>query len=111
MKLNINWNDPIIADADVMKLTANDLDDFYCTASELDKSNLFFVLLTSLHYYEEKKDIEKAAHLSFLTANYLFVALTPPGSYNLALHYMKKAVFLNPKSEYHEWYRLMEQGN
>ena len=111
MKLEINWKKPVIASSDVLSTRTNDLDDFYCTASDLDKSNLYFILLTSLLHYEKKGDRQRAAHLSFLIANYLFVALTPPGSYDLALHYMKKAIALDPLPEYGEWLMLMEKGN
>lgn len=68
-------------------------------------------MLNSLHAYEAERDPIRAAHLSFLIANYLFIALTPPGSYDLALHYMKKAIRLNPTEAYSHWLTLMENGN
>ena len=111
MNLKIDFSEPIRKEADVMEITPSDLDVFYVSASDFDKSNLFFVLLTSLHFYEEKGEMEKAAHLSFLAAYYLFVTLTPPGSCLLALHYIKKAIALSPKAEYQEWLLLMEKGN
>lgn len=111
MALFIRWDQPLIPEDQVLQLRPTELDDFYFSASEPDKSNLFFILLNSLHYYEGKGDCVRAAYLSFLTANYLFVALTPPGSYDLALHYMKKALVLEPKEEYRQWLALMEQGN
>ena len=87
----------------------SDLDDFYITASDFDKSNLFFVLLTSAHFYEEKNEKEKAAHLYYLAAYYLFVSLTPPGSCMLALHYINKALELYPLPEYQEWLGLIQK--
>ena len=111
MILKIDFSEPIIKEADVMEIVPSDLDKFYISASDFDKSNLFFILLTSLHFYEGKEEIEKAAHLSFLAAYYLFVTLTPPGSCLLALHYIKKALALSPKAEYQEWLLLMEKGN
>ena len=111
MKLRINWAEPVIAEGDVLQIQPSDMDDFYASASDFDKSNLFFMLLTSLHHYEQKGDTHRAAHLSFLAANYLFIALTPPGSYELALHYMNKAVALNPTKDHLEWLALMEKGN
>lgn len=109
--MKIDFGEPIIAASDVMSLMPTDLNDFYAEASDLDKSNLFFVLLASAQYYEDKKDKEKAAHLYFLTAFYLFVPLTPPGSCMLALHYIKKALVLNPLPEYQEWFGLIQKGN
>lgn len=111
MKLRIDFGEPVIKETAVMEITPFDLDDFYVSASDLDKMNLFFVLLTSLHYYEELGEKEKAAHLSFLAAYYLFLPLTPPGSYLLTLHYIKKAIALSPKAEYQKWLELMEKGN
>lgn len=111
MQLSIDFANPVIAPEDVLEIQPSDLDDFYVTATDLDKANLFFMLLTSLYHYEACRDDRRAAHLSFLAANYLFVALTPPSSWPLAMHYMKKAVKLYPCAEYEEWLALMEKGN
>ena len=111
MELTVDWRDPLIPEEDVLALRPNDLDDFYAGASDWDKNNVFFVLLNTLHKYEDKHDAVRAGHLCFLIANYLFVALTPPGSYDLALHYMGKALAWNPMQEYRAWYDLMEKGN
>ena len=94
-----------------IKMGSKDLDDFYVSASDTDRMNLFFILLTSLHYYERNGDIVRAAHLSFLAAYYVFTPLTPPGSHYLALHYMNKAISLNSLPEYSEWLVVMEKGN
>lgn len=110
MKLTIDWKNPVIA-GDVLKIQPVDLDDFYAGATDWDKNNLFFVLLNTLYRYEEGKDAVRVGHLCFLIANYLFVALTPPGSYDLALYYMRKAMEWNPLQEYEEWYALMVKGN
>ena len=111
MGIRIDFSEPVIEKGIVMEMSSEDLDDFYASASDFNKSNLFFILLASLHHYEESGDIVKAAHLSFLTAYYVFTPLTPPGSHQLALHYIKKAVSMNPLSEYKEWLSIMEKGN
>lgn len=111
MALKINWKEPIIQESDVMQIQPSNLDDFYVTADNFDKTNLFFVLLTSLHHYLDKGKQENAAHLSFLIAYYLFITLTPPGSWELAVHYIKQAISLNPLEEYKEWLPLIEKGN
>lgn len=111
MQLKIDFANPVLASEAVLNIQPSDMDDFYVTATELDRTNLFFVLLTSLHHYEECGDNRRAAHLSFLAANYLFVALTPPGSWPLAMHYMQKAVELYPCAEYEEWLALIQKGN
>lgn len=110
MRLTIDWSHPIIAAEDVLKIQTADCDDFYVSAHEADKTNLFFVLLASLHHYEHICP-EKAAHLSFLLAYYLFVALTPPGSAELASHYLRLALTLNPRPDYAAWLPIIAQGN
>lgn len=109
--LKIDFGNPIIGEHEVMEISLSTLDDFYVKADEVDKFNLFFVLLASLHHYLDKADRIKAAHLSFLTAYYLFTPLTPPASYSLALHYIEKAISLNPIDTYREWLSIIEKGN
>ncbi len=111
LKLQIDWERPIFQENIILQIAPSDLDDFYVAASGLDKANLFFVLLTSFQHYLERKERERAAHLSFLMAYYLFNALTPPGSYELSKHYIKQAVSLNPIELYTEWLSLIEKGN
>lgn len=111
MKLKIDFAEPVIPEKAVCEISTSDLDDSYAGSSDFDKGNLFFVLLASAHHYDDKNDFVKAAHLYFLAAYYLFMPLTPPGSYELSLHYINKAIARNPLSEYKEWRSLMEQGN
>lgn len=111
MKILIDFNEPIICKEKVLAIRPADLDDFYLTASDYDKNNLFFVLLNSMLHYESRGDIVVVAHLNFLAAYYLFNALTPPGSQSLALHYINRAVSLNHLAEYDEWLDLIKKGN
>ena len=111
MKLTIDFSEPVFVQQDVLQIRPTDLNDFYAGASDFDKNNIFFMLLTSLHHYEDAGDSLRAAHLSFLAAYYLFIALTPPGSCQLALHYIKKAIDLHDTPEYRQWLALMEKGN
>lgn len=109
--MKIDFSEPIICKEKVLAISPTDLDDFYLTASDYDKSNLFFVLLTSILHYEDSGDTVEAAHLNFLAAYYLFSALTPPGALNLALHYINRAISLNHLAEYDEWFDLIKKGN
>ena len=111
MKLSINWGEPVIREDDVLRITTYDLDDFYAAASEVDRLNLYFILQVSYQHYLDRGERERAAHLSFLMAYYLFTPLTPPGSWELALHYIRQALALHPFKEYQEWLELMEKGN
>lgn len=111
MLLTTNWEKPIFEEEIILQIQPTDLDDSYVAASDFDKSNLFFVLLTSYHHYLDSGKRELAAHLCFLMAYYLFITLTPPGSMELALHYIKEAISLNPLETYKEWLFFIEKGN
>ena len=111
MNLSIHFDEPYIRREQISRLQPTDLNDFYASASEVDRLNLFFVLLNTLHSLEQDGDPVLEAHLCFLLAYYLFVPLTPPGSCALALHYIRQAVALHPLPEYREWLERMEQGN
>lgn len=108
--LNFNWSAPVLGKQDVLAIQPADLDRFYAGAREEDRTNLFFLLLASLHHYLDKWEQEVAAHLSFLLAYYLFTALMPPGFGPLALHYLRQAIYLYPRESYREWLCLMEEG-
>ena len=90
MKLTVDFSEPVFAREIVLQIQPTDLNDFYAGASDFDKNNIFFMLLTGLHHYEDEGDSLRAAHLSFLAAYYLFIALTPPGSCQLAMRYIKR---------------------
>ena len=81
IKMRIKFDEPIIGKDNVLEIGSKDLDDFYVSASDIDRMSLFFILLT------------------------------PPGSHYLALHYMNKAISLNSLPEYSEWLVVMEKGN
>ena len=111
MFIKINFDNPVFQRELVPDIRPADLEGFYLSASDSDKSNLFFVLLNSAHHYESNGDNSLAAHLNFLIAYYLFIVLTPPGSVELALHYIKKAISMNHLAEYDQWLALIEKGN
>ena len=111
MNLSIDWKNPVFDNATVLKIQPRDLDTFYCSATDLDKGNLFFVMLTSMHHYESLADSYRTAHLCYLMAYYLFITITPPGSWELAMHYIQKAISLHPCDEYREWFTLIQKGN
>ena len=111
MKLTIDFGNPIFDEETASALTPNDLDDFYISASELDRLNLFFELEATFHQYLDAGKKELAAHLAYLTAYYVFTPLTPPASCELALHYIKEALRLAPCQEYQDWLELIEKGN
>ena len=109
--VKIDWGTPLISENDAMQIETLDLEDFYATASDLDKANLYFVLLNSFHHYMSKEKRETAAHLSFLMAYYLFMCLCPPASCELAMHHIEQAISLHPTEQYEEWREHICEGN
>lgn len=112
MELKVDFGHPLFEESAASALTAADLDDFYVKATELEKLNLFFVLEASFHKYLSDGKDELAARLAFLTAYYVFIPLTPPASWYLALHYIHEAVRLDPcNKNYAAWLSLIKKGN
>lgn len=111
MDIQINFSKPLLERNQIPELQTEDLNRFYASATEVDRLNLFFVLLNTLQSMEHDPEPVLEARLCFLMAYYLFVPLTPPGSCTLALHYMRRAMDLHPLPEYQEWLCLMEKGN
>lgn len=101
MKIEINYENPILLEKNVHEMSTEVLNDFYAeTQNSYRQYELFFVFLNSLHYYLEEGKKEVAAKISFLIAYYLFIALTPIAHLDLALYYIDKAIEMNSKTEY-----------
>lgn len=109
--IDINFEIPIIPEKKILHETESEIDDLYSTLSNNDQFNLFFMLLTTMHQYEKEQKKEAAAHAAYLLSYYLFVALTPPGSEQLALQYIEKAIEMNPASLYKNWKKFVMDGN
>ena len=62
MELEISFAHPYLEKGHIMELQANDLNDFYASANEIDRLNLFFVLLNTLHSFGEDLNPERKAH-------------------------------------------------
>lgn len=101
---------PILSQEEAESLHPCNLNDLCTPIKELDEIN-FFMLLTSYHHHLDRGRRELAAHLAFLMSYDLFMPITPPGSCPLALHYIQRAIDLNPLEDYLEWERLIQQGN
>lgn len=109
--INIDFNQPVISEDNILAMIPRDIDDQYEVSSEIERFNLFFILLATFHSCEDSNKTVLAAHMAYLLSYYLFVALTPPGSEKLALHYAQKALELNPSSLYTQWYDFVLTGN
>lgn len=109
--ISIDFDKPVIPEDHILAITPGDIDDQYVVSSERERFNLFFVLLTTFHACKDGNKMVLAAHMAYLLSYYLFVALTPPGSEELALHYAKQARKLNPSPFYTQWYDFVRTGN
>ena len=111
MDIQLDWGNPLLPESDVLRIETTDLEDFYASASDLNKANLYFVLLNALHHYKSEGKGEVSAHLSFLIAYYLFMCFLPPASGNLAMHYIEQAIALYPTEQYEQWREHIREGN
>ncbi len=111
MQLRIDWENPYLTEEQTAAVAPGDLDDFYAAACPTDQLNLFFVLLNTCTRAQERGESAEEARLCFLMAYYLFVPLTPPGSWPLAQHYISRAVALDPCPQYRELQDLIFAGN
>lgn len=112
MELKIDFSSPLFEEETASAITPEVLDDYYARATETGRLNLFFMLEASFHKYSSEGKNELASHLAFLIAYYVFVPLTPPASYDLALHYIKETKRLSPHNEnYTRWLEIIENGN
>ena len=87
----------MLPESDVLQIETADLEDFYASASDLDKANLYFVLLNAFHHYK--------------SAYYLFMCFRPPASGDLAMHYIEQALALHPTEQYEQWREHIREGN
>ena len=111
MKITIDFGHPYFDSKDIFELTLNDLNDFYGDENEVNRLNLFFVLEASLHRFQKENSLKAAARCAFLMAYYLFIALTPPASWELAEFYIDRALEWEETPEYSQWKELIDEGN
>ena len=92
MTIKIDFGHPYFDKNEILELSLDDLNCFYADANEVNRLNLFFVLEASLHRLQNDKKMQAAARCAFLMAYYLFIALTPPASCELAEFYIDRAL-------------------
>lgn len=95
----------------IFLITERHLDNLYAHLDERNRVHVFFCLLNEYYFLKSQKYGKETAYICYLLSYYLFVALTPPYSANLALVYAKKAVQLDNSPKYIEWLQFVEKGN
>ena len=111
MKIDINFEHPLLDEETILKLTTQDLDCFYADETESNRFNLFFVLEASLHKLQSENRRTAAARCAFLLAYDLFTPLTPPASLELAKFYINNALAWDDTPEYRQWKKIIDGGN
>lgn len=109
--LILDFNKTFISEEDILTITPEELDEQHYRATELGRFNIFFVLLSTLHIFEEDKKLDLVAYTSYLISYYLFVPLMPHGSKKLALFYAKKALDIEQSKKHQNWYDLVQTEN
>ena len=111
MTIKIDFGHHYFDKNEILELSLDDLNSFYADANEVNQLNLFFVLEASLHRLQNEGKMQAAARCAFLMAYYLFIALTPPASFELAEFYIDKALEWDETPEYRQWKETIEEGN
>ena len=111
MKISIDFGHPYFDEKELFELTLNDLNDFYGDENAVNRLNLFFVLEASLHRLQRENSLKAAARCAFLMAYYLYIALTPPASFELAEYYIDRALEWDETPEYSHWKKCIDEGN
>ena len=111
MTIKIDFGHPYFDKNEILELSLDDLNCFYADANEVNQLNLFFILEASLHRLQNEKEMQATARCAFLMAYYLFIALTPPASCELAEFYIDKALEWNETPEYRQWKENIDDGN
>ena len=111
MKISIDFGHPYFDEKAIFEITLNDLNDFYADENAINRLNLFFVLEASLHRFQRENRLKVAARCAFLMAYYLFIALTPPASWELAEFYIDRALEWDETPEYSQWKKNIDEGN
>ena len=111
MNIQISFDHPYFDEETILAMTLQDLDCFYGAENEVNRLNLFFMLEASLHKFQAANRREAAARCAFFMAYYLFIALTPPASCELAAFYIDQALDLDDTPEYRQWQKSIAEGN
>jgi len=111
IKKYFDYHSSVIPSEKVMELTEKDLDDLYAYSKEADKMNTFFHLLNQYIYLKQCDAKVETAHICYLISYYVFTALTPPHSEEIAMEFAKMAVQYNNDIKYHNWIEEIKKGN
>lgn len=104
------YSEPIPVE-NIVLLTEDILNDLYAASSEVDQLNIFFHLQNEYFFLKNAEKVSETAYLCYIISYYIFTALTPPHSEELALEYIKEAIRLEPKEEYRDWLEIVKKGN
>ncbi|TCW33334.1 hypothetical protein EDC21_12216 [Thermohydrogenium kirishiense] len=111
IKKYFDYYSSVIPIESVMELSENDLDDIYANSTDIERMNVFFHLFNQYIFLKQQDANKEVAHICYLISYYVFTALTPPHSENIALEFAKKAIQYNNDEKYTEWVKEVLRGN
>ena len=96
---------------EVFLITEETLDTIYASSSEVDQFYPFFHLQNEYFILKNQNLARETAYVCCLISYYVFTALTPPHSEEIALEYAQEAVRRDPCAKYIQWLDIVKQGN
>ena len=95
----------------VLQVDEQILDDLYASSDIFEKFNVYFHLQNNFFNLYNNGNYKEAAYICYLISYYLFVALTPSHSEDLAKEYAQKAIKMDSCPKYLEWLDEVKKGN
>lgn len=96
---------------EVFLITEETLDNIYTSSSEADQFRPFFHLQNEYFILKNQNLARETAYVCYLISYYVFTALTPPHSEEIALEFAQEAVRRDPCAKYIQWLDIVKQGN
>jgi len=96
---------------EVFLITEDTLDSLYAKSSETEQFYPFFHLCNEYFILKKKNLSKETAYVCYLISYYVFTALTPPHSEEIALEFANEAVRSDPCTKYIQWLDIVKQGN
>ena len=96
---------------DLFSITEDSLDSLYAKSSETEQFYPFFDLCNEYFILKKKNLSKETAYVCYLISYYVFTALTPPHSEEIALEFANEAVRSDPCTKYIQWLYIVKQGN
>lgn len=106
-----SWDSVGIPVERIFEIDETVIEQLYVKGNETERFNVFFYLQREFFALKNNNHKKELAHISYLISYYLFIALTPPHSCELALEYAKTAFEVDRSVKYRKWIEFVKKGN